>query len=57
MNSDGIFSFLFTRHRHQGIIRHGKRVNAQDASAESTPDLQLEIAYFLLIEIAAHKRN
>jgi hypothetical protein len=31
-------------------------VNAQDASAESSPDLQLEIAYFLLIDVVGYSK-
>jgi hypothetical protein len=54
MNSDGIFSLLSTRHK--SIVRHGERVNAQDASGESTPDLQLEIAYLLLIDDVGYSK-
>jgi hypothetical protein len=31
-------------------------VNVQDASAESSPDLQLEIAYFLLIDVVGYSK-
>jgi TolB-like protein/class 3 adenylate cyclase len=33
-----------------------KGVNAQDASADSSPDLQLEIAYLLLIDVVGYSR-
>ena len=31
-------------------------MNVQDASAESSPDLQLEIAYFLLIDVVGYSK-
>src|SRR5438094_1699531 len=36
--------------------RWGKRVNAQDSPAEPTPDLQLEIAYILLIDVVGYSK-
>jgi TolB-like protein/class 3 adenylate cyclase/Tfp pilus assembly protein PilF len=37
-----------------GIIRFSERVNAQDTPAEPTPDLQLEIAHLLLIDVVGY---
>src|SRR5262249_51433438 len=51
MNSDGIFLLLSTRHK--SIVRYGKRVNAQDASAESTPNIADVFRYTGRLEIAA----
>src|SRR5438094_2286594 len=34
----------------------GKTVNAQDSPAEPTPDLQLEIAYILLIDVVGYSK-
>src|SRR5207249_8167439 len=39
-----------------GIIRVCKRVNAQDTSAEPKPDLPLEIAHVLLIDVVGYSR-
>jgi TolB-like protein/class 3 adenylate cyclase len=36
--------------------RNLKRVNAQDTSAEPTPDLQLEIAHLLLIDVVGYSK-
>src|SRR5881409_1266321 len=36
--------------------RWGKGVNAQDSPAEPTPDLQLEIAYILLIDVVGYSK-
>src|SRR5262245_10276073 len=51
MNSDGIFLLLSTRHK--SIVRYGKRVNAQDASAESTPNSADVFRYTGRLEIEA----
>jgi TolB-like protein/class 3 adenylate cyclase/Tfp pilus assembly protein PilF len=42
--------------RRKGIIRVCKRVNAQDTSAEPKPDLPLEIAHVLLIDVVGYSR-
>ncbi len=42
-------------HGHR-IVRLHKRVNAQDTSAEPTPDLQLEIAHLLLIDVVGYSK-
>ncbi|PYJ45119.1 MAG: hypothetical protein DME85_13710, partial [Verrucomicrobia bacterium] len=38
------------------IVRLPQRVNAQDRPAEPTPDLQLEIAHLLLIDIVGYSK-
>ena len=38
------------------IVTLSRRVNAQDTSAEPTPDLQLEIAHLLLIDVVGYSR-
>jgi TolB-like protein/class 3 adenylate cyclase len=38
------------------IVQPFKRVNAQNMSAESTPDLQLEIAHLLLIDVVGYSK-
>src|SRR5260370_21827844 len=42
--------------RRKGIIRVCKRVNAQDTSAEPKPDLPLEIAHLLLIDVVGYSK-
>jgi TolB-like protein/class 3 adenylate cyclase len=42
-------------HGHR-IVRHHRRVNAQNTSAEPTPDLQLEIAHLLLIDVVGYSK-
>src|SRR5438132_10254965 len=42
--------------RRKGIIKVCKRVNAQDTSAEPKPDLPLEIAHLLLIDVVGYSR-
>src|SRR5213594_707755 len=42
-------------HGHR-IVRLSRRVNAQDTSAEPTPDLQLEIAHLLLIDVVGYSK-
>src|SRR5439155_11020087 len=42
-------------HGHR-IVRLHKTVNAQNASAEPTPDLQLEIAHLLLIDVVGYSK-
>jgi TolB-like protein/class 3 adenylate cyclase len=42
--------------RREGIIKVCKRVNAQDTSAEPKPDLPLEIAHVLLIDVVGYSR-
>ena len=37
-------------------IKVRKRVNAQDTSAETKPDLQLEIAHVLLIDVVGYSK-
>src|SRR5438874_13611596 len=38
------------------IVRVSKRVNAQDTSAEPKPDLPLEIAHLLLIDVVGYSK-
>jgi serine/threonine-protein kinase len=38
------------------MVRLSQRVNAQDTSAEPTPDLQLEIAHLLLIDVVGYSK-
>jgi serine/threonine-protein kinase len=38
------------------IVRLSRRVNAQNTSAEPTPDLQLEIAHLLLIDVVGYSK-
>jgi TolB-like protein/class 3 adenylate cyclase/Tfp pilus assembly protein PilF len=38
------------------IVKFPKRVKSQDASAETKPDLQLEIAYLLLIDVVGYSK-
>jgi TolB-like protein/class 3 adenylate cyclase/Tfp pilus assembly protein PilF len=38
------------------IVNVGKRVNSQDTSAEIKPDLQLEIAHILLIDLVGYSK-
>src|SRR5205823_12205112 len=38
------------------IVRLPQRVNAQDRPAEPTPDLQLEIAHLLLIDVVGYSK-
>jgi TolB-like protein/class 3 adenylate cyclase len=42
--------------RRKGIIRVCKRVNAHDTSAEPKPDLPLEIAHLLLIDVVGYSK-
>src|SRR5947208_10893557 len=42
--------------RRKGIIKVCKRVNAQDTSAEPKPDLPLEIAHLLLIDVVGYSK-
>ena len=55
LSSFGIDDFL-RRNTGYGIVRLHKRVNAQDTSAEPTPDLQLEIAHLLLIDVVGYSK-
>jgi TolB-like protein/class 3 adenylate cyclase/Tfp pilus assembly protein PilF len=43
--------------REKGIIEIFKRVNAQQRSAEPTPDLQLEIAHLLIIDVVGYSKR
>jgi TolB-like protein/class 3 adenylate cyclase/Tfp pilus assembly protein PilF len=43
--------------RKKGIVEIFKRVNAQQRSAEPTPDLQLEIAHLLLIDVVGYSKR
>ena len=38
------------------ILLGSQRVNAQDTPAEPTPDLQLEIAHLLLIDVVGYSK-
>ena len=40
----------------ESTIQVLKRVNSQDTSAETKPDLQLEIAHVLLIDVVAYSK-
>src|SRR5213594_2339272 len=42
-------------HGHR-IVRLSRRVNAQNTSAEPTPDLQLEIAHLMLIDVVGYSK-
>src|SRR4030095_5998823 len=55
LSSFGIDDFL-RRNKGYGIVRLPKRVNAQDTSAESKPDLPLEIAHLLLIDVVGYSK-
>src|SRR5438876_11025440 len=48
--------YLFTIDHGNGIIRIAKRVNPQATPAEPTPDLQLEIAHLLLIDVVGYSK-
>jgi TolB-like protein/class 3 adenylate cyclase/Tfp pilus assembly protein PilF len=39
------------------IVRLSRRVNAQNTSAEPTPDLQLEIAHLLLVDVVGYSKR
>jgi TolB-like protein/Tfp pilus assembly protein PilF/class 3 adenylate cyclase len=41
----------------EDTVRLSKTVNAQDTSAEPTPDLQLEIAHLLLIDVVGYSKR
>jgi TolB-like protein/class 3 adenylate cyclase/Tfp pilus assembly protein PilF len=40
----------------EGTVKVSKRVNSQDTSAETKPDLQLEIAHILLIDLVGYSK-
>jgi TolB-like protein/class 3 adenylate cyclase len=50
-----VYAYLVSTRR-TSIIRVAKGVNAQDRSAVPTPDLQLEIAHLLLIDVVGYSK-
>src|SRR6266446_5122891 len=55
LTSFAVDAYLLSTRR-KGIIRVGKRVNAQDTAVESKPDLSLEIAHLLLIDVVGYSK-
>ncbi len=55
LSSFAVDAYLLSTRR-KGIIRVCKRVNAQDTSAELEPDLPLEIAHVLLIDVVGYSK-
>src|SRR6266446_5982178 len=55
LTSFPVDAYLLSTKR-KGIIRVGKRVNAQDTSAELEPDLPLELAHLLLIDVVGYTK-
>src|SRR6266446_4303567 len=55
LTSFPVDAYLLSTKR-KGIIRVGKRVNAQDTSAEPKTDLPLEIAHLLLIDVVGYSK-
>src|SRR4030095_8192239 len=55
LSSFGIDDFL-RRNKGYGIVRLPKRVNAQDTPVKSKPDLPLEIAHLLLIDVVGYSK-
>ena len=47
---------ICSRPRATGIIKVCKKVNPQDTSAETKPDLPLEIAHLLLIDVVGYSK-
>src|SRR4029453_16508820 len=43
-------------HEQKHLLRFGAQVNAQQASAEPKPDLPLEIAHLLLIDVVGYSK-
>jgi len=56
MESGSLWHTYLLSTRRKGIIRFAKGVNAQDTSAEPKPDLPLEIAHVLLIDVVGYSR-
>jgi TolB-like protein/class 3 adenylate cyclase/Tfp pilus assembly protein PilF len=50
-----VYAYLLSTRR-KGIITVCKRVNAQDTPADSKPDLPLEIAHLLLIDVVGYSK-
>src|SRR5437016_533847 len=56
IRSGMIRAFKSSHRARKGIIRVCKRVNAQDTSAEPKPDLPLQIAHVLLIDVVGYSK-
>src|SRR6266513_4340010 len=55
LSSFTVDAFLLSTRR-KGFVRVCKGVNTQDTSAEPTPDLPLEIAHLLLIDVVGYSK-
>src|SRR5438876_5216941 len=56
MESGSLWHTYLLSTRRKGIIKVCRRVNAQDTSEELEPDLPLEIAHLLLIDVVGYSK-